>query len=98
MIDGMAATNNYNPPSPLALAVMRELAQAPAPQSMSIPRLGKRLGVSASALMREIAHLGEAVVGGQAGPGWVRLTQEDPRWMVFLTEPGRQQCEVWHGV
>jgi hypothetical protein len=97
-MDGMAETNNDSPPSPLALALMRELAQVPAAHGVSIPRLGKRLGVSASALMREIAHLGDAVVGGQRGPGWVRLTQEDQRWMACLTEPGRQQCEVWHGV
>ena len=50
------------------------------------------------ALMREIAHLGDAVVGGQPGPGWIKLAQDDTRWRVWLTEPGRQQCEVWRGV
>lgn len=97
-MDGMTATNQYVRLSPLALALMRELAQTNAPQGVSIPRLGKSLGVSASALMREIAHLGDAVVGGQPGPGWIKLAQDDTRWRVWLTEPGRQQCEVWHGV
>ena len=57
---------------------------------MSLPRLSKRLGRSASALLRELSFLGDAVLGGRRGPGWVRVWQLDGRWMVALTAAGAQ--------
>nr|WP_315494066.1 hypothetical protein [uncultured Rhodoferax sp.] len=74
----------------LSGALLRALAEDGAP--VSIPRLGKRLGVGASVVMRALTLMGDAVLGGQAGPGWVHMRHEDGRWMVSLTEAGRQHC------
>lgn len=74
---------------PLAAAILELLADAPEPGGVSLPRIGKRLGVSASVLLRQLALMGDAVIGGRAGPGWVRVSQTEERWVVFLTEAGR---------
>ena len=84
---------------PLACRVLCALAQAsaevPSRQAgMSLPRLGKRLGQGASVLLRELALVGDAVVGGVPGPGWVRLTQADGRWWVQLTPDGLAQLAL----
>ena len=74
---------------PLACRILRALAQAPAHQAgMSLPRLGKRLGQSASVLVRELTYLGEATLAGQAGPGWVRVVQEEGRWVAHIKAEG----------
>ncbi|RYF32086.1 MAG: hypothetical protein EOO26_12500 [Comamonadaceae bacterium] len=73
----------------LAEAILRELASAPREGGMSLPRLGKRLGQGASVLMRQLTLMGDAAVGGVAGPGWVRVVQLDDRWVAYLTESGR---------
>ncbi|RYF21299.1 MAG: hypothetical protein EOO33_17225 [Comamonadaceae bacterium] len=56
--------------------------------SVSLPRLSKRLGVGASVVLRELTLLGDAALGGIAGPGWVRMQQDDGRWRVALTPAG----------
>lgn len=56
--------------------------------SVSLPRLSKRLGVGASVVLRELTLLGDAALGGIAGPGWVRVQQDDGRWRVALTPAG----------
>lgn len=56
---------------------------------MSLPRLSKRLGQGVSVLMRQLTLMSDASVGGQRGPGWVRVTQANDRWMACLTEEGR---------
>ncbi|WP_418515006.1 hypothetical protein [Delftia sp. PS-11] len=76
----------------LAAAVLRELAAEPGP--VSLPRLGKRLGQGASVLMRCLALMGDAPIGGMPGPGWVSLWQEDGRWVAQLTEAGRAQARA----
>lgn len=76
----------------LSLAILRELAEAPGEGGMSLPRLGKRLGQGASVLMRQLSLMGEATIGGHAGPGWVRVTRLDDRWVAALTDAGRQWC------
>ncbi|RYF21313.1 MAG: hypothetical protein EOO33_17200 [Comamonadaceae bacterium] len=53
-----------------------------------MPRLSKRLGVGASVVLRELTLLGDAALGGIAGPGWVRVQQADGRWRVALTPAG----------
>lgn len=68
-------------------AILQALAEGGA--GVSLPRLSKRLGQSASAVLRELSFMGDAVIGGQRGPGWVRVWQEDGRWMAVLTEAGR---------
>lgn len=80
--------------SPLALALVCELATVADGQGMSLPRLGKRLGQGVSVLMRELAIMGNASIGGTAGPGWVRLEQDDGRWVAFLSAEGRQVAEA----
>ena len=79
--------------SPLGEAILRALAEeGGAP--VSLPRLSKRLGQSGSAVLRAMSFLGDAALGGQPGPGWVRVWQEDGRWMAALTEAGHAQCPV----
>ena len=73
---------------PLADALLRALAEEGGP--VSVVRLGKRLGQGASAVMRALTLMGDAVLGGSAGPGWVALQLHDGRWMAQLTEIGRQ--------
>lgn len=74
---------------PLSAAILDLLVDAPPPGGVSLPRIGKRLGVSASVLLRHLTLMGGAEIGGQAGPGWVRVTQTEERWVVFLTDAGR---------
>jgi hypothetical protein len=73
---------------PFAAAILVELATAPPPGGMSLPRLAKRLGLSVSVVLRQLSLMGDAVIGGQAGPGWVRVEQTEERWVVYLTEVG----------
>lgn len=82
--------------SDVAEALLRALAESAQP--VSVPRLGKRLGLGASVVMRTLTLMGDAVLGGQAGPGWVQLRCEDERWLASLTEAGRQHlAELPHG-
>jgi hypothetical protein len=76
----------------LSAAILRELAAAPGDAGMSLPRLGKHLGLGASVLMRALSAMGHARIGGVEGPGWVRVTQEEERWTAALTEVGRTFC------
>ena len=55
---------------------------------VSLPRLGRQLGQSASVLMRQLAVMGTASIAGHAGPGWVDLRQEDGRWVARITPQG----------
>ena len=82
-----------SPMSPLAAAILLALQEVPG-GGMSLPRLGKRLGQGASVLLRELALVGDAVVGGVPGPSWVRLTQADGRWWVQLTPDGLAQLAL----
>ncbi len=76
----------------LSAAILRELAAAPGDAGMSLPRLGKHLGLGASVLMRALSALGYARIGGVDGPGWVRVTQQEDRWTAALTQAGRAFC------
>jgi hypothetical protein len=76
----------------LSAALLAELSTVPAGTGMSLPRLGKRLGVGVSVLMRSLASMGETRIGDAAGPGWVRVTQLDERWSAELTDKGRAFC------
>ena len=50
---------------------------------MSVPRLGKALGRSASVVMRQLTLMGDV-----CGMGWVTVAAEDGRFMVRLTSAG----------
>lgn len=80
--------------APLALRILQELATAPADGGMSLPRLGKRLGLGASVLMRELTLMGDAAIGGVRGPGWARVEQLDGRWVAHLTPAGRERVSA----
>ncbi len=80
--------------APLVEALLRALAEAPPGKQVSLPRLGKQLGQGASVLMRQLSLMGDTPVGGVAGPGWVRVEQQDGGWRVSLTELGRAQAEL----
>lgn len=79
----------------LACAILRALAEESGGQDgvvapgVSLPRLGKRLGQGVSVLLRELTLMSDAPVGGQRGPGWVRVEQAGERWVAYLTDAGR---------
>jgi DNA-binding transcriptional ArsR family regulator len=73
-------------PPPLRAAVLAELATHP--QGLSLARLGKRLGVRMSVLLRELAWLGDADLGGVAGAGLVEVVGAGGRERVRLTAAG----------
>ena len=81
----------------LAAAILRELAAAPGDAGMSLPRLGKHLGLGVSVLMRALSGMGHARIGGVDGPGWVRVTQDEDRWTAALTAAGRDFCARYLG-
>ena len=76
-----------------SIAILRALAEAPGEGGMSLPRLGKRLGQGASVVMRQLTLMGDATLGGERGPGWVRVVQQDERWVAHLTDVGRAVAE-----
>ncbi len=77
------------PVSPLAWALLHALAEeGDDGAAVSLPRLGKRLGQGASVLMRQLSLMGNAVIGGMPGPGWVQVREEGGRWTARLTEVG----------
>lgn len=78
----------------LSAALLAELATVPEGASMSLPRLGKRLGVGVSALMRSLSLMGDARIGNATSPGWVQVTQHDGRWSAALTGEGRAFCDA----
>lgn len=70
---------------PLGLALLQALADdEKGREGISLPRLSKQLGQSASAVLREAHALSDAAMGGRPGPGWVRVWQAEGRWMVRL--------------
>ncbi len=70
---------------------LRVLAELDTGDGVALPRLGKRLGLGVSVLMREFTLLSDAKLGGVAGPGLVRLVldEETGRWVAHLTDAGR---------
>ena len=85
-----AAPNDEQHPlaARILIALLQEL-QTRTDDAVSLPRLSKILGESASVLMREITLMSDAQIGAQRGPGWVRVRQDDARWLVSLTAAGR---------
>ncbi|MCU7371901.1 hypothetical protein PEC18_13800 [Paucibacter sp. O1-1] len=77
------------------LHTLAEFDQENGGRGVALTRIGKRLGLNVSLLMREYTQLSDARLGGVAGPGWVRLACDEEgsgRWLVHLTEQGRAQC------
>ena len=78
-----------SPPASLAEALLAELAAHPG--GVSLPRLCKRLQVRMSVLLRALAWLGDAEIGGVPGAGWVHVMREGERDVAMLTDAGRQR-------
>ncbi|GKS99332.1 formate dehydrogenase accessory sulfurtransferase FdhD [Acidovorax sp. SUPP3434] len=81
----------------LSPALLSALVELDDPQGVSMPRLAKHLGLPGSAVLRGLHLLSGAAVGGQPGPGWVRVAQDDSRWLAWLTDAGRQQLASMRG-
>jgi hypothetical protein len=80
----------------LNLSILHELvSEGGDVRPLSLPRLGKRLGLGASVLLRQLSAMGEARLAGQSGPGWVRVERVEPRWLVHLNPAGRLQYQRW---
>lgn len=70
-----------------ALVVLAQLDQG---EGVSLARLAKRLGQRVSVLLRLYTLMSEASLGGQAGPGWVRLACDARgHWRAWITAAGR---------
>ena len=70
-------------PSPSTTEALLALL-AEAPDGVSLPRLCKRLDLRMSVLLRELAWLGEAPIGGTPGPGLVRVERRGDRDVAVL--------------
>jgi hypothetical protein len=88
---GNDAEHDVAAPPDLALALLAELAGHATP--VSTARVSKRLGVRQSTLLRCLAYLGDDVIGGVAGPGLVRVSQDGERTMLALSDKGRAACQ-----
>lgn len=69
------------------------------PEPVALARLGKRLQMPMSALLRLIAALGEQPLGpSHPAPGWVVLAQHDGRPLLAQLSPvGRQAARMSQG-
>ncbi|WP_422096052.1 hypothetical protein [Variovorax sp.] len=88
-------SDEANDALPLPAAILLALAEFKAEglESVSLPRLGKRLGQGASVLMRQLALMGDAALGGVPGPGWVAVERDGERWLARLSDAGRALAE-----
>lgn len=79
-------------PEPSLLAVLRVVqvaAQADGrDKGVSLARLGKHLGQSASALLRTLAPVRDAATTDQPGLAWITVNEQAGRYTVVLTEAG----------
>lgn len=57
-----------NAGGPLDQAILQALAAEGPGARMSLPRLSRRLGLSASAVLRTLSFLGDATIAGRCGP------------------------------
>lgn len=74
-----------------ALVLLAELDRG---EGVALARLAKRLDQRVSVLLRELAPLGEAAIGAQAGPDWLRLDVDAAgRWTAQLTPAGRDAAQ-----
>ena len=67
------------------LQSLRGEAGPTGPTGMSVLRLGKALGRSASEVMRQLTLMGDV-----CGMGWVHVQPFNDRFMVTLTDAGRE--------
>ena len=78
---------------PLPVVLLWTLSQEQAERAESqipLTRIAKKTGLGVSVILREFTQLSDAVLGGTPGPGLVHVEQQDGRWLVGLTDAGRQ--------
>ena len=79
----------------LTAALLAELAVEP--DGISLPRLCKRLDLRMSVLLRTLAWLGDASIGGHDGPGWIGTREDGPRTLALLTGAGHDALQAMRG-
>lgn len=72
-----------------SLAILQMLLGNSGPSGVSVPRLGKALGSSASVVMRQLTSMGDV-----CGRGWVSVQADGARFMVQLTDAGRLAAQA----
>lgn len=72
-----------------SLAILQMLLGNIGPSGVSVPRLGKALGSSASVVMRQLTSMGDV-----CGRGWVSVQADGDRFMVQLTDAGRLAAQA----
>ena len=73
----------------LEAAALALLARLDTGDGVPLTRLAKQLDQRVSVLMRTFTHLGDARLGGVAGPGFVRMAEAEGRWRAWITPAGR---------
>lgn len=68
--------------------ILQVLTSDASEAGVSVPRLGKALGQSASVVMRQLTLIGDV-----CGMGWVTVAPDGDRFMVRLTDAGRAAAE-----
>ena len=85
------AAEGEQPPLPVVLLWTLSQEQAERAESqIPLTRIAKKTGLGVSVILREFTQLSDAVLGGTPGPGLVHVEQQDGRWLVGLTDAGRQ--------
>ena len=74
----------------LSARILGVLAETPV-TPVSLPRLGKWLGLAGSTLMRHLGAMGGSAVGARVGPGWIEVLQDEGRWRCALLPAGAQR-------
>lgn len=75
--------------------LLQLIAELDGGDGVALTRLAKRLDERVSVLLRRCTALGDATLGGVAGPGWLLLDVDDGgRWTVRMTEAGRRHLST----
>jgi len=73
----------------LEAAALARLAELDTGDGVPLTRLAKQLDQRVSVLMRTFTMLSDARLGGVAGPGFVRIAEDEGRWRAWATPAGR---------
>lgn len=78
----------------LETAVLARLAELDTGDGVPLTRLAKQLDQRVAVLIRTFTLLSDARLGGVAGPGYVRLGEDEGRWRAWITPAGRATAEA----
>ena len=73
----------------LEAAALARLAELDTGDGVPLTRLAKQLDQRVSVLMRTFTMLSDARLGGVAGPGFVRIAEDEGRWRAWATPAGQ---------